>query len=117
MSGRRNLFTLLPMFVVLSASCFGGGSSSSSGATMKQSLVEAISKELPVGSDMQDVIRFLDTRRLEHSGYVEREGAIYAIARDVSGDSLIRESVQFIFAFDNNGKLEAYRVKDVFTGP
>jgi hypothetical protein len=115
-SGRRKLFTLLlALLVVQSASCFGGDSSS--GAPVKQSLVKAIDNELPVGSDKLEVIRFLDERRFEHSEYVERERAIYAIVRNVGGNSLIRESVQFIFAFDDNGKLESYRVKDVFTGP
>ena len=84
--------------------------------TVKE-MEDLIKKEVPIGSSTVRVLAFLDSKKIEHSRYLEDRKAIYAIIRDTGGDFLVKKSLTLAFFFDDDGNLIKYTVEEVFTGP
>jgi hypothetical protein len=83
--------------------------------TMKE-LDELLRQRIPSGASRASVIEFLDERRIENSGPALKH-VVHAIVRDVSGNFLVRKSVEMEFRFDDRELLEKYTLKEVHTGP
>ena len=75
-----------------------------------------VSRALPVGADSQRVVAVLDSMHIEHSSFDAHDRTITAMARDVSRTLFVRTDVQFVFAFDEQGRLRAHTTKQVRTG-
>lgn len=87
---------------------------------MSQSEVEhVIAAMTPIGSAASEVLRVCSDAGLEHSEFVERDRAVYAMVRDPRQSLLrtVRKEYQLIFAFDTESKLSEVKCKPVFTGP
>lgn len=78
---------------------------------------EIITKEIPRGSTVSEVLSFLDAKKIEHSPYSKKNRAIYGILRNSSRGLFVKGSIQLEFLFDENGHLLRHNVKEVFTGP
>ena len=76
--------------------------------------VEAeIALNVPVGADINSVIRFLDSQNIRHTDYLPKYHRIYAeIKRSTVG--LIVGHIHIEFNFDENGKLVSHEVKELF---
>ncbi len=73
--------------------------------------------ELPPGSSLPTVKKFLDKRFLEFS-YEPSSKTLYAVVREAKGSSfLVRKSVTFCFRFGKCHKLESTDTRILFTGP
>ena len=72
---------------------------------------------IPAGSKASEVIRYLDSVRIEHSDYLENERKMRAIIRSASKTLLVRGDIEVNFSFDSNAILDSITVKEVFTGP
>ena len=82
-----------------------------------------IRDHLPIGCSRQEVVAYLDQKKIGHS-YVDelKESPEYnhtemALIRGASRTWLIRGDIQILFRFDEGGKLASYSVKEIFTGP
>ena len=99
-------------------------------------LKQLIDSKLPQGSDKETVIAFLDSRKIEYSGYLhnpEKESDyqenkldqekynirhyIVSIIRDVKNErfSLTSHSIQIYFYFDDQGRLVKYSIREILT--
>lgn len=81
--------------------------------------VEALlAKELQVGASKAQVITFLDSRKIEHSGnYSQTANRFEAIVRDIESKGFVSTSVQIQFEFDSKNRLIQYKAKEIYTGP
>lgn len=87
---------------------------------MSQSEVErTIGTMAPFGSSANDVLRVCSDAGLEHSEFVERDRAVYAMVRDPRQSLLrpVQKEYQLIFVFDDQLNLSEVKCKPVFTGP
>jgi len=116
----RNLRPLLwatIMLVVLLAAC---NSASDQSSEMSRHQIESLVRnELPVGATRDDVVMFLDKRKIEHSGHLPALSPddIYAIYRNTAGGTpVVKSSIQLVFHF-RDGKLYEYEIKEILTGP
>jgi len=80
--------------------------------------VEGVRKELeqslPVGSSGTAVDSYLDSHAIPHE-HINDSHYEYALIR---GKSLfVRRDIQIRFDFDRSGRLRAYSLQEVFTGP
>ena len=75
---------------------------------------EDVQRDLPTGSSVSDVVRFLEARGLPHTGLNAPEEAIYSVVRVLNaskpGSALAR--VQLQFWFTQNGKLATFAVRE-----
>lgn len=95
-------------------------------------LSDRLAKEVPVGSNVDKVIRFLDAEKIEHSGVLEhpenesdfkelrldKDAAktyVVAIIRDVERSVLTKWDLQMHFYFDGHGILVRSSVKKLGT--
>ena len=110
----------LTVLLMLLTMCFSGSACSTDDATVAAKILEletALQKELPIGSSPEKVIRFLQSRAIEHSVYQNPSPQITGIIRDVKKGLLTSTSVQLEFFFsENDNKLIEYKVSEVFTG-
>lgn len=87
---------------------------------MSKKTVEAlVKKELPLGTNREGVIAYLDQHKVEHSGHsaTPTPDVIYAIYRNTEGGtSVVKKSIQLTLRFKND-QLYTYDVKEMFTGP
>lgn len=91
---------------------------SEQGAAMTTKEIETmVQREIPLGSNKSQVIAFLDGRKIEHSGYLETEKAVYAIIRNTSQGAIVKGAIKIEFYFDEQANLKNYTIKEVFTGP
>jgi hypothetical protein len=97
------------------AACSGPESEASMNSTtvIMQELETALPKQTPA----QQVVDWLNTKGIEHSGYVASEQKINAIVRGKEGAKLVSRAIRIDFTFNNDAKLEAIAVNDAFTGP
>lgn len=86
--------------------------------TVKQ-MDEMIKKELPIGAGKDRVLEFLDSKKIEHSDYIDykNQKLIMAAVRNTSTGFFATASIHVTFYFDEYGKLVKYNVEEVFTGP
>lgn len=97
-----------------------------------EKLSDTLAKEVPVGSSVAKVIRFLDAEKIEHSGILEHpenesdfkdlgldndaaKTYVVAIIRDVERSVLTRWDLQMHFYFDGHGTLVRSSVKKLGT--
>lgn len=85
--------------------------------TTKEKLADLIKGKIAIGSEIAEVVSFLDSNNIEHSKYVEDSRTIHAIVRNVSGRLIVKKSIQVKFIFSEEKKLYEYTVEEVFTGP
>ena len=78
---------------------------------------ELVQREIPIGTSKSQVIAFLDICQIEHSDYLEKVKAIYAIIRDTLQGTMVKGSIKIEFYFDDKSNLKDYLIKEVFTGP
>jgi len=97
--------------------CVIGSSGCSSRNITVNDLEYQIQQELPVGSDVTQVVQYLETKGIEHSSYMQSERTILGIVRGTSMNWPISGSITLRFVFDEHGKLARHEVKEVFTGP
>jgi hypothetical protein len=95
--------------------------------TRPESLRNLVAQNVKIGASPEDVIKFLDEQHLEHSG-MERTSKsslrrtygdvpmIGAIKRRTWGSLLMYESIQIVFIFDENNRLEKFDLIPVYTG-
>jgi len=93
---------------------------------------DRLAKEVPVGSSVAKVIRFLDVEKIEHSGLLEHpenesdfkelrlgndaaKTYVVAIIRDVERSVLTKWDIQLHFYFDDHGTLVRSSVKKLGT--
>jgi hypothetical protein len=95
--------------LVLISSCGWGGTD--------DPRVAEVRAEVRIGMSPEQVVRMLDEKRIENSGYIEDQRVIRAIVRNVGGDVFVKKSQSMVFKFSSNRELETFDVKDVFTGP
>ena len=93
---------------------------------------DRLAKEVPVGSSVDKVIRFLDAEKIEHSGVLEHpenesdfkelrldnsavKTFVVAIIRDVERSGLTKWDLQMHFYFDVHGVLVRNSVKKLGT--
>lgn len=81
-----------------------------------QDLVAQIDAALPKGTENTAVLKWLDSRKIEHSGYIASEQIVNAIWRHVAGKGVTARSIRADFRFSTNGKLQNVVVRDAFTG-
>jgi hypothetical protein len=93
-----------------------------------EALKADISKAVPMGSSADDVIQFLENRKIEHSPLVDQANmkhmgfdpnvqTISAIIRNVERKGLVSGDLAISFRFDRAQKLSDFDVKSVYTGP
>jgi hypothetical protein len=75
-----------------------------------------IRASLPVGSNYENVERYLQGKNISYS-LVERENKVYALIPDVKKGPIVSESVQIIIALDEQKRVRSVDVKPVYTGP
>jgi hypothetical protein len=87
-----------------------------------------VNQNLALGASPEDVIRFLDSRHLDHSELAAPEvmkagghrydhiPVVGAIQRNTWRSLLQREDVQLIFVFDDDHKLKRIDIFPVYTG-
>ena len=78
---------------------------------------ELVQREIPIGTSKSQVIAFLDICQIEHSDYLEKVKAIYAIIRDTLQGTMVKGSIKIEFYFDDKSNLKDCFIKKVFTGP
>ena len=83
----------------------------------RQELQGAVDAALRRGSTVDEVLRFLDARHIEHSGLLDRDRTVRGILRNTGGSSPVKGSVALTFQFDAASRLQDWTVKDVYTGP
>lgn len=72
---------------------------------------------LPIGTDNQRVLAYLDGNGLEHSPYQQSSRTILAIDRNTCWVPMLIEcSTQLRFHFDNKGILIRTTVAEIYTG-
>ncbi len=81
---------------------------------------QAITAELPIGSDYSQVIQWLNSRKfsrtIEHSK-LDKEHQEMAKIPNTSVGFFVTGDIFIVFSFDANGKLVSHTVREVFTGP
>ena len=108
----------LVVTVVGAAAALGGCGYSSPAAVEKQ-----LAAEIPVGSDKDKVIAFLDANEFEHSGryrpelYYDKNRTISASAPQKKYGLLVTGKIYVTFTFDQQDRLVSYRAEEVLTGP
>jgi hypothetical protein len=84
-----------------------------------------IAKEIPPGTAIQRVLRFLDSLSTEHSGLVTTKDdvdfkgeaeLVFAAIRDLRRGNLLADGIFMKFRFDSEGRLTDHRVRYVYTG-
>lgn len=76
---------------------------------------QLIGSELPTGTPKNRVVQFLENRGLNYSDDRE-EREIVTLIRDTARDFFVVTDIQIIFEFDEQNRLQNYRVKEVYTG-
>jgi hypothetical protein len=103
-------------------------SESKAGVMTAETLKTDISAALPGGSSVDDVIAYLDSRKIEHSSLIDQANmahmgfdpnvqTISAIIRNVERKGLVTGDLTISFRFDRAQKLSGFDVKSVYTGP
>lgn len=72
-------------------------------------------KETPIGSTTQRVVAFLDSARVEHSAYIPKERAVFAVWRRTSVGLVSHLSIEVRFFFNEEHRLSVYEVEEVAT--
>jgi hypothetical protein len=107
------IFILVLLFVILS--CLTSCSESNQKITKDQ--VDAqIRKEIPIGTNFDDVQTYLQKTGYEF-GWFERDAFFYAKIRNVNKGFIVIEDIQIIIHMDNQRKVKSIDVRSVFTGP
>lgn len=78
---------------------------------------QLIYREIPIGSEKEEVLRFLTNQKIEHSQYLENEKLIRAILRKTASTFIVSESIELVFYFDRNDRLRDYALNKKLTGP
>lgn len=82
-----------------------------------------IAAEIPVGSEKNKVVAFLDSNEFEHSGrfrpelYYDKNRTIWASAPQKKYGVFVTGKIHITFKFDQQDQLVSYRVEEVLTGP
>ena len=105
---------LVTAVTLCAASCSPDENTSAMTASEIDSMVR---REAPVGSNASQVVAFLDSHKIEHSGYREVDRTIFAIVRDTSRGPGTKGSIQVEFRFDDGAKLKDHALREVITGP
>jgi hypothetical protein len=75
-----------------------------------QKIRHLIDEQLPLGSDETRAIAFLDANHIAHSEYAHH---LISAGIDRSSVGLFTGRIYIEFRFDENGKLETYRVQEI----
>ncbi len=97
-------------------------------AAKVQSIQNLVNHNIKPGDSPETVYSFLDSQRIDYSrldknmavlaGHDYRnEDTVIAMERDIAGSSLVTESLQIIFGFDDQRKLTRIDFVPHFTGP
>ncbi len=115
---RKNSWSFLIVLVVLAVT-HGCARANEGHVPVTRKLIEQqLAHELPPGSSRDQVVRFLDAQRIEHSGHSSSapSGQVLAIYRDVEGGTpTVRKSIQVVFRFKGDVP-ESYSFADKLTG-
>jgi hypothetical protein len=85
----------------------------------------AIAKHIPPGTEVQRVLRFLDSLSTEHSGMVRTKhdvdfkgesDMVFAAIKDFRRGNPLADGIFMKFRFDSEGRLTDHRVRYVYTG-
>jgi hypothetical protein len=88
-----------------------------SGKVDPRAVESEIRNELPIGSPISTVDRFLSDRGIEHSFQPSTKTG-YAVVRRVKGsNAIIQEDLGFTFEFDKALTLTSIQAKKELTGP
>lgn len=80
-------------------------------------IFEGLEAALPVGTEFQKVIAYLDANKIDHGEYNRQNHSLGAIARNVGQTLTVRTDLEIFFLFDKNGRLTDFTLKEVYTGP
>ena len=97
-------------------------------AAKVQAIQNLVNQNVKPGDSPETVYRFLDAQRIAYSrldknmaliaGHdYSNENTVMATERDIAGSSLVTESLQIIFVFDDQRKLARIDFVSQFTGP
>lgn len=76
----------------------------------------ALRAALPLGTNVETVLAYLDSQHLEHSSYVRKSQTVVAIKRDTCHMILVQCDTEIALSFDEQRRLAAIHVKPGFTG-
>jgi hypothetical protein len=76
-------------------------------------LDDRVKEELHTGMKHTDVIAFLEAGKINHSGYVRPDNAIYVLLHNCPPGSEVKEHIQFQFWFNGKDELITYNVREL----
>jgi|ERR1035441_1719517 PBP1b-binding outer membrane lipoprotein LpoB len=82
----------------------------------KKEIEQALKATLPIGTSVQDVVAYLDSKKLDHDNYDRSTKQLGAIERKVFKSLFTRTDVQIFFQFDEKDKLKGFTLKEIYTG-
>ena len=80
--------------------------------------VEArVGREVPIGSTRESAVRFMDRYCTHHNGHREPKAKeIGGIIRDTHRTLFVQTDIQILFYLDEQDRVVAYKVQEVYTG-
>lgn len=73
--------------------------------------------DLALGSTVAEVITYLDSQEIEHSGFLTEHQHVKAIVRNIGGETFVKTAFQLQFNFEEKNKLTDIEIKKLYTGP
>lgn len=83
---------------------------------------DLINKSLPTGSSQENVEKFLDQHRIEHSyiaksNFPDETNSVVALVRSNDSGMVKKSGIQLKFKLDANQRLVSFQCREIFTGP
>lgn len=119
MSEERRLFTILAV-LTLGAALFLGCESRQNDDRDSVALTQRLGAEIPLRSNPIQVLRYLDSKGIDHSLYIRdaaKGNSIQSVIRDKSRWDIVREDYSISFQFDDHDRLKRIDVQSWLTGP
>lgn len=98
---------------VLLSSCLMKGPAERRAAELRSQ----IEQEIPSGSSVEDVERFLDKHGVKEYSYSAESRRLKGIVRGIWAGFPVEASIQVRFTFDESEQLQGSEVEIIYTGP
>ena len=115
------MLSLVPLLFLPICLCCSAAQSSQANDHLAQ-LDREIKKKLPVGSSRQDIINFLENRKIKVEDsrdikYYKGTQKLWGLVTDPKVHSLVKTEATLTFEFNEKGSLTAYKMTRQRVGP
>lgn len=86
-------------------------------ANDKEAMIEVqVRTDLPIGTDLKDVVAYLDRDKILHEDFDKRNHSLLAVFPNIEKGLFVKRDIHVVFRFNEKNKLASCTFQETLTG-